>query len=88
MDHCVVNAKRRSRRFYSSKNQSLTTRSHCKTREVVIVTVISDSTVTKLSFLNLVILLCDMVIVIVILNFLLCNIVIVTVVSVYDSHCR
>ena len=69
MDHCVVNAKRRSRRFYASKNQPLTTRNHCKTREVAIVTVISDSIVTESSFLNLVILLCDMVIVIVILVF-------------------
>ena len=48
MDHCVVNAKRRSRRFHSSKNQPLTTCSHCITREAVIVTVIWDITVTKL----------------------------------------
>ena len=63
------------------------THSHCNFREAVIGTVISDTTVTEWSFLNLVILCCVMVIVTVILFFLYCDIVIVTVISVYDSHC-
>ena len=41
IDYFVVNAKRRSIRFYSSKNQPPTTNSHGKNRAAVILTVIS-----------------------------------------------
>ena len=85
IDYCVVNAKRRSRRFYSSKNQPPTTNSHGKNRAAVILTVISkqyrDWAVIGHFMLwhghcdsHLVILKCDIVIVTVIL-------------CVYDSHC-